>query len=517
MKINLSAVPAGAAWPRWATAFLLLCLLNPPATRAASAPELLEQGIYTEETKGDLAEAIRLYREVSADPAADRSLVAQAQLRVGLCELKLGHKPEATSALEQLTRQFPDQEQLLTMVENRLPRLLDEILRQIEENYVQKVDRQELMQTAIRAMIGKLDSRAALLGTNEMAEIHSSIEQKIAGIGAQLRRDDTTGEVIVETPLAGSPAFKGGVRPGDRLVSVDGRELPQEKPLEAAVKWLRGPAGAPVEVGLRHAGAEEVVKLKLVRDSVMLPSVLGDRYKPDRTWEFMADDTRKIGYVRISHVGKQTPNEMESALKDLASRGMKGLILDLRNNPGGLLQEAVAVTDLFVEQGRIVTVKGRAGEEIYDAKPEGTYLGFPIALLANRNTASAAEIIVAGLQDHHRAVVVGERTHGEGLVKSLVRLRNDLGTLRLPVAAYYRPSGRAMHRYPESKDEDDWGVIPDPGFAVDLEPGELKSYEKYRAERDKLDPTQTVPPATTFQDRPFIKAWDYLLAQTNQK
>jgi hypothetical protein len=107
MKINLSSVPAGPAGPRWATAFLLLCLLHPPATRAASAPELLEQGIYTEETKGDLAEAIRLYREVSADPAADRSLVAQAQLRVGLCELKLGHKPEATSALEQLTRQFP--------------------------------------------------------------------------------------------------------------------------------------------------------------------------------------------------------------------------------------------------------------------------------------------------------------------------------------------------------------------------------------------------------------------------
>src|SRR5262249_40844318 len=152
------------------------------------------------------------------------------------------------------------------------------------------------------------------------------------------------------------------------------------------------------------------------------------------------------GYIRLSSFGRQSTAEMQAALEDLTARGMKALVLDLRNNPGGLLDGAVAIADLFVESGRILTVKGRKGETVYDAKPKGTFSGFPMALLVNHNTASAGEIVAACLQDHQRAIVVGERTYGQGIVRSLFQLKSGVGAVKLPVAAYYRPNGKAMNR-----------------------------------------------------------------------
>src|SRR6185295_10724145 len=156
-------------------------------------------------------------------------------------------------------------------------------------------------------------------------------------------------------------------------------------------------------------------------------------------------------------------------------------------------------SDLFVESGRILTVKGRNGETVYDAKAEGTFTNFPIAVLVNRNTASAAEIVAACLQDHQRAVVIGERTYGEGIVRSLFQLKSGVGAVKLPVAAYYRPSGKSVNRYPDSKDSDDWGVRPDEGYEVVLTDNELKQYEKDRGARDAL--SDDAAPQVKFQDR----------------
>ena len=462
----------------------LVLLSTTYGAHAASAAELLEKGIYTEETRGELKAAILIYQQIADDPGADRSLMAQAQLRLGLCQLKLGNKPRAISALERLTQEFPDKDKLLNMVERHMPQLLDEMLRQIEQNYIQEVDRSELMETALRAIVGKLDTQGLLrpndmefLNTNDLAEMNVQVEQKLAGIGVVLKAEG--GSVVVgQAPLPGSPALIGGVLAGDRIVTIDGNELPRNN-LKRAVDLLRGPAGTPITLGVKRAGSDELLKINLVRNTIRLATLQGDRRKPDNTWEFMLDDEKKIGYLRLSYIGKQSAEEMQDALDGLKARGLKALVLDLRNNPGGVLDGAVAVSDLFVESGRIVTVKGRAGETFHDAKLAGTFSGFPMAVLVNSNTASAAEIVAACLQDHHRAIVVGQRTFGQGIVRTIVQLKSGMGALKLPVAAYYRPNGKNVNRYPASKDSDDWGVTPDEGYAVAVGDDELQSALDY--------------------------------------
>ena len=518
IKFLLKSLP-GETRKSFALGGLLVLFSAAQATRAASAAESLEKGIYTEETKGDIKAASQIYRQIVDDPGADRSLVAQAQLRLGLCELKLGNKPQAISALERLTREFPDKEKLLAVVEQHMPRLLDEMVSQIEQNYIKEVDRSELMVTAIRAIVdsgGLLRSNdMAFLSAIEVSQANETIQQKIGGIGAVLKLDEAAREVLVGTPLPDSPALKAGLMAGDRILEIDGNGLPPGKEIQTAVTLLRGAPGSVVTVGVKRAGSDQLLKIKIERDTVRLQSVKGDRYKPDASWDFMLDDRRKIGYVRLTQVGNQSPEEMQAALNELTARGMKALILDLRNNPGGALAEAVAVADLFVESGRIVTVKSRTGEQAYDARPEGTFSGFPMALLVNRNTASAAEIIAACLQDHQRAIVVGERTFGQAIVRTLVSLRGGTGALKLPIAAYYRPSGKTMNRYPDSKDTDDWGVKPDTGFAVAITDEELQQYERYRIERDILNNPES--PKTKFMDAQLQKALDCVLTQSGKK
>lgn len=451
----------------------LMLFVTARAANVETGDWLLEKGIYTEETKGELKAAVALYQQIVDDPRAPRSLVAQAQLRLGLCELKLGNKPRAVSALERLTQEFPDKDKLLAMVEQHMPQLLDEMLKQIEQNYIQEVDRSELMETALRAIVGKLDARGLLrpndmefLNTNDLAEMNVQVEQKLAGIGVVLKAEGA-GVIVGQAPLPGSPALLGGVLAGDRIVTIDGSELPRNN-LKKAVDLLRGPIGTPITLGVNRAGSDELREIKLVRNTIRLPTLqgAGDHRKPDNTWEFMLNEERKIGYLRLGYIGKQSAEEMQEALDSLKARGLKALVLDLRNNPGGVLDGAVAISDLFVENGRIVTVKGRGGEIVYDAKSAGTFSGFPMAVLVNSNTASAAEIVAACLQDHQRAIVVGERTFGQGIVRTIVQLKSGMGALKLPIAAYYRPSGQNVNRYPTSKDSDEWGVSPDDGYEI---------------------------------------------------
>ena len=197
---------------------LMALLATTGAARAASAAELLERGIYTEETKGELETAAQIYQQIVDDPSAQRGLVAQAQLRLGLCQLKLGNRPRAISALERLTQEFPDKDKLLALLDDQLPMLLDELVKQIEQNYIQEVDRGELVETAIRAIIGKLDARGGFLRTNDMeflstnavAQMNETLGQEIAGVGLVLRVDDASGEVVVASPLRHSPAWKAG-------------------------------------------------------------------------------------------------------------------------------------------------------------------------------------------------------------------------------------------------------------------------------------------------------------------
>jgi carboxyl-terminal processing protease len=481
---------------------------------AASAAELLEQGIYTEETKGDLKAATEIYRQIVDDPAVGRALLAQAQLRLGLCQLKLGNKPQAISALERLTQDFPDNEKLLEIVGNHMPQVLEDILKQIEQRYVQQLDRNDLLETALRAIVGKLDATSGNLRTDDMVfldakevnQLNENLEQKVAGIGTALKMDEVTGEVVVTAVLPHSPALKGGVLTGDRILHLDDVPLAKGAKLADVVKLVRGPAGSPITLSVRRNSVDQLLRIQLVRDVVQLPSVKGYRLQTDSNWDFMLNSERKIGYVRLGYLGNQSPAEMRAALEDLKARGMKALVLDLRNNPGGSLDEAIKVADLFLESGRILTVKGRDGEKTYDAKLENTFSGFPIVALVNRKTASAAEIIAGALQDHGRAVIVGERTFGQGIVRSLLPLKGGIGALKLPVAAYYRPSGKNVNRYPQSKETDEWGVLPNAGCEIAMTDEELAQFERDFG-RDVLS---AVEKPVEFEDRQLRRALEYL-------
>ena len=200
-----------------------------------------------------------------------------------------------------------------------------------------------------------------------------------------------------------------------------------------------------------------------------METVLGDRRKADDHWEFMYDEKGRIGYIRISAFSQETAKELRTALEDLKRRNVRGLILDLRFNPGGLLRSAIEVSNLFISSGRIVSTKGRnTPERVWDAQDDAIFEGIPMVILVNHYSASASEIVSACLQDHKRAVIMGERTWGKGSVQNIIELENGRSALKLTTAAYKRPSGKNIHRFPNSKDKDEWGVMPDLGYELGL-------------------------------------------------
>jgi carboxyl-terminal processing protease len=223
----------------------------------------------------------------------------------------------------------------------------------------------------------------------------------------------------------------------------------------------------------------------------------------------MYDDEGKVGYIRLTHFSRHSADELKAALMQLKEAGMKALVLDLRFNPGGLLSQATDIADLFVEDGSIVSTKGgNAAERVWKAKKPGTFSGFPMAVLVNRYSASASEIVSACLQDHKRAVVIGERTWGKGSVQNVIELEGGASALKLTTASYHRPSGKNIHRFPDSKESDEWGVMPDDKFEVKQSLKEMQDYLEFRRERDVLK--EDGPPKSEFSDRQLEKALEYL-------
>ena len=214
--------------------------------------------------------------------------------------------------------------------------------------------------------------------------------------------------------------------------------------------------------------------------------MLGDRRKPNDEWDFMLDKDKKIGYIRITTFSQNTADELKKALSQLKEEGAKGLIVDLRDDPGGLLSAAVAIADIFLDKGEIVSTKGRNTDaRRYDAQKDGLYEDLPMAVLINQNSASASEIVSAALQDHKRAVVVGQRSYGKGSVQNIIDLDGGNSVLKLTVASYYRPSGENIHRFKNAKTTDKWGVSPDPGAEVKLSTREFINWFRARRDRDQ--------------------------------
>ena len=253
-----------------------------------------------------------------------------------------------------------------------------------------------------------------------------------------------------------------------------------------------------------HPGKEAKEKVALTREKIHVDTVLGDRRKADGTWEYMLDPRERIGYVRLMAFSRDTAAELQRVLTQLQSEKLRGLILDLRSDPGGLLSAAIEVSDLFVSEGRIVSTKGRSSpERTWDARKEGTFEGFPIVVLVNRYSASASEIVAACLQDHQRAVVMGERTWGKGSVQNVIELEDGRSAMKLTTASYRRPNGKNIHRFPDAKESDEWGVTPDKGFEIKLNNSEMHALMQDRRARDILQSpaakeaasTKTEPPA----------------------
>jgi carboxyl-terminal processing protease len=383
---------------------------------------------------------------------------------------------------------------------------------QVERNYVKDVDRRELLQAAIEGMMSKLDPYSSYISPDEMSRFSEAVDQEFGGIGITVHKDEPTDRLMVMSPLPDTPAFRAGVRAGDIIMTIDGKTT-KGISMDTAIRLLKGKPGESVKIGVRHIGDDKTEQLSLVRDVIHVPTVLGDHYKADGSWDFMLDKENKIGYVRLTHFSRHSAIELEKAVNELLDQGMKGFILDLRFDPGGLFSQATEIADMFIDGGTIVSTKGRnTPTRTWEAKKEGTFPNFPMAVIINHFSASASEIVAACLQDHHRATIVGERSWGKGSVQNVIELENGASALKLTTASYHRPSGKNIHRFPGAKESDDWGVMPDPGYAVKFTPQEAEDYtQTYRPDRDVL--SKNGPPKSDFKDRQLNKALEAVLSK----
>jgi carboxyl-terminal processing protease len=405
-----------------------------------------------------------------------------------------------------------------------LYKLLVDTIDQVERNYVQQIDRRELIEAAIRGVTAKLDPYSSYIGPGEIEQFRSTVESEFGGIGIQITLDQ--GELKILSPLYGTPAYKAGLLAGDRIVEIDGKST-DNLSLDEATELLKGEEGTSLSLTVIHPDSLSKEKITVTRQLIHVETALGDRRKNDDTWDFMLDPKLRIGYIRLTAFSRDAAGELYRALQQLQAQQMRGLILDLRFNPGGLLNAAIEVSDFFLAEGQIVSTKGRSiPERSWEAHKTGTFEGFPIVILVNRFSASASEIVAACLQDHKRAVVMGERTWGKGSVQSVIELEDGKSALKLTTASYIRPSGKNIHRFPDSKEEDEWGVMPDQGFELKLSDKEMVQLLQDRRQRDILQNNHNAKtahenqdkqkPEKAFVDRQLQMALKYLTTELNK-
>ena len=365
--------------------------------------------------------------------------------------------------------------------------VLIDSLDQIERNYVHEVDRRELLEAAIDGMLENLDPYSDYISPDEVEKFNSSVESEFGGIGIQvaLRND----RVRVISPLVGTPAYREGIEAGDLIYSIDGKST-KGLSLDDVVHLIKGELGTRVELKLVKVRTGENQIVSVTREVVHVDTVLGDVRDADDSWDFMFDAQQKIGYIRITSFSRDTARQVREAMEDLNKNNLRGLVLDLRFNPGGLLTAAVDVSDLFISRGRIVSTKGRNRKDrTWEATRDVAFEDFPMAVLINRYSASASEIVSACLQDNHRAVLIGERTWGKGSVQNVIPLEDGDSILKLTTSGYQRPSGKPIHRFADATEDDPWGVLPDDGFDLRLNPEAMSALIQYRRAKDIVLPT----------------------------
>ncbi len=343
-------------------------------------------------------------------------------------------------------------------------RMLAAVLERVKHDYVNPVDDHQLLQAAIRGMVASLDPYSAYLDGDEYDEVKISSSGRYTGVGIDLSIEED--QVVVIAPFDGSPAALAGIRSGDIIVTIDGIPV-NTNSLADTIGRMRGAEGTSVKIGIMRGDNPEPMLFTLKRSRVDLHSVRGEMLESG------------YAYVRISQFSETTGDDLNSTMKDLRKHNaapLKGLVLDLRDNPGGVLEAAVAVADAFIDSGVIVTAKGRTPDSKFemDATPGDVLNGAPIVVLVNGGSASAAEIVAGALKDQHRAKLMGRTTFGKGSVQTIIPLSDDRA-VKLTTSLYYTPSGVSINHT---------GIAPD----IELE-------------RDPKPPATPVPDSAPLQQR----------------
>ncbi len=311
-------------------------------------------------------------------------------------------------------------------------RLFSDVLNIVQDNYVEKIDLKKLMYGAVSGMLRELDPHSSFLKPEEYKELQVETKGKFGGLGIEISMKD--GILTVVSPLEGTPADKAGIQAGDQIVRIDDQPT-QDMSLTEAVQKMRGAKGTKVKLTIVRKGERKPLEFELVRDTISIQSVKWRTLEPG------------YGYVRISSFQSGTVNDLRKALDQLESDNhpLQGLVLDLRNDPGGLLDQAVEVADEFIDEGLIVYTGGRLDNQKmrFEAHKNSKPRNFPIVVLVNSGSASASEIVAGALQDHKRAIILGEPTFGKGSVQTVIPM-SDGSALRLTTSLYYTPSGRSI-------------------------------------------------------------------------
>ena len=353
-------------------------------------------------------------------------------------------------------------------------RLLDEVIARVRREYVEVLPEAAIEQAAVEGVVATLDPHSAFLSAREYEEMRVSTAGSYSGVGIELAEQD--GRVVVVAPIDGSPAARAGVRPGDFILSVDDQAVSADR-LDQTIGRMRGYSGSHVRLAVGRTGEPEPLRFDLERSEVHMHTV---RAAPLRGG---------YGYVRITQFSDATPVDLDRALAGLkaaAAKPLRGLVLDLRGNPGGVLESAVSVADEFLEAGMIVRADGRTPDARFemDATAGDALAGAPIVVLVDGGSASGAEIVAAALRDHRRATLMGERTFGKGSVQTVIPLR-DGQALKLTTSRYYTPSGASIHERGIEPDVTLGGVARRAGAPPDAPEQDLAVHSALQYLRDR--------------------------------
>jgi carboxyl-terminal processing protease len=356
---------------------------------------------------------------------------------------------------------------------------LRQIMNYIHDEGLYVAERRELFEAAAHAMAGTVDKNTEFLAKERKKKINQDLKQEFVGIGVVLMTHEK--RPLIRYVLHNQPAFKAGLLPGDVVLAVDGFDTLTLPKLEEFIGKVKGPSGTSVTFTVERRGEDELLEVTVVRALIEVESIKGYGRRADGSWDYMIPDTPRIGYVRIADkFGAKTYDELAKALKAVHDQNAAGLVLDLRNNPGGRLDAAEKICNLFLPRDKIIlTTRDRKGRirSKFLSDGSGPYQKIPLAILINKNSASASEIVAGCLKDQGRAITVGERSYGKGTVQRLFDVDGGRSMLKLTTASFWTPSERQIHRSRDNGGEErdgadesvEWGILPSDGYEVVLD------------------------------------------------